>query len=169
MEVNMREYNVRVSFEVDPLLKIGDFDRIADAVFKFPSAALSSTTFACFTTEVSIVVNVGAERVIDAVSGTVTELDRMLTELVPPTSTVTLVRVEGCTYEEFLRDNEEPVGIELVGVAEIAESIGRSRKKTARLLADECSPSPYAELSTGPVWNLAWLDWFIEKNTRTTA
>ena len=57
-----------------------------------------------------------AERVIDAVSGVATELDRVLTELVPPTSTVTLVRAEACTYEEFLRDIHEPVGVELVGV-----------------------------------------------------
>lgn len=163
----MREYNVRVSFEVDPPLKDGDFDRIADAVFQFPSAALSSTMFAGFTTETSIVVNVGAERLIDAVSGTVNELERMLTSVVSPSTTVTLVGAEACTYEEFLRRMRAPVGVDVVGVDEVAELIERSPKKTARLLSARSAPRPYAELAIGPVWNRAWLHWFIEENSRT--
>ena len=162
----MREYNVLVEFSIDPPLKRGDFDRLIDRVFEMPTAAQSFTEYAGFTTTSSIRFNVGAERMAHAVAGSVAQLERVLLDTVPPATTATVVRVEACTQEEFLRELEEPVWVELVGVAEIAELIGRSTAKTELLLSKKSAPRPYAELAIGRVWNKAWLDWFIERHAR---
>lgn len=159
----MREYNVLVEFLIDPPLKRGDFDRLIDAVFEIPTAAQSCTQYAGFTTTSTIVFNVGAERMADAVSGGVTQLEQVLLDTVPPTTTATVVRVEACTLEESLSWLDRPTLPTMVSVAEIAELIGRSPQKTALLLAKKSAPRPYAELTIGPVWNKAWLHRFIER------
>ena len=164
----MREYNVLVEFLIDPPLKRGDFDRLIDAVFEIPTAAQSCTQYAGFTTTSTIVFNVGAERMADAVSGGVAQLERMLLDTVPPATTATIARVEACTLEESLRWLERPTLPTMVGVAEIAELIGRSQRKTVMLLAKQSAPRPYAELAIGPVWNEAWLRRFVERYGRTT-
>ena len=52
--------------------------------------------------------------------------------------------------------------LELVSVAEIAETLGVTRSRASQLTFSEDFPEPYAVLRIGPIWDKREVDAWIE-------
>ena len=73
-----------------------------------------------------------------------------------------VVRADAMTYEEQDRELAIPNFPELVGVAEVAQTLGVSRQRASVLAKSSGFPAPVAVLAAGPVWTRPSLNHFVE-------
>lgn len=63
-----------------------------------------------------------------------------------------IVRCEILNSDEFDRRLDEPSFPDVVGISEIADSLGVTKQRASQLARTQTFPLPVAELASGPVW-----------------
>jgi hypothetical protein len=80
----------------------------------------------------------------------------------PNWSSWKLTRAEVIEWGRFERELDEPTYPAVVGIAEIAETLGVSRQRASVIARGDAFPEPYAELAAGPVWLEPTVRRFVE-------
>lgn len=73
-----------------------------------------------------------------------------------------IVRVEAMPISEQEIDLAIPNYPTLLGVAELADTLGVSRQRASELASSSRFPQPFTKLASGPVWDKHAVDAFIE-------
>lgn len=70
--------------------------------------------------------------------------------------------------DEHLRESTNPTPLDLVGLVEVADIIGRTKQRAGQLAQQPDFPAPVAELRSGPVWTRASIEhWFEHWHPQT--